>query len=165
MQSPKPYTIYILYHTYLSIENIRWYYLSFSQRLFTMSFPQRLSHNVFLTTSFSQRLYHNVFTTSFTQRLSHNVFLTTSLSQHHSHDFFHTTTFSFSQYHSHNVFLTTSFSQRCHHAVLLYIRPDNVVLTISRYTNNHHLCYIFRRQSFQHLFIRQTRRAPAWFLQ
>ena len=55
------------------------------------------SHNVFLTTAFTQRLAHNIFLpTFFSQRLPHYNFLTTSLSRL-----------------SHNVFLTTSFSHRC----------------------------------------------------
>ena len=41
---------------------------AFSQRFFLT-----MSHNVFITMAFSQRLSHNVFLTTF---LSHNVFLT-----------------------------------------------------------------------------------------
>ena len=49
------------------------------------SFSYRLAHNVFLTTSFSLCLSHNVsLTTSFTQPLSHTVALTYSSSQRHN---------------------------------------------------------------------------------
>ena len=69
-------------------------------------FSQHLSHNVFITTFFSQRLCHIVLTRSFSQRHTHKV-----SSHHHSYNVM--LTISFSQHHSHNVFLTTSFSQRC----------------------------------------------------
>ena len=65
----------------------------------TTSFPQRLSHNVFHITTFLQRISQNVFS----QRLSHNVFLTTYLSKP-----LYTT--SFPERLSYNVFLTTFFS-------------------------------------------------------
>ena len=72
----------------------------FSQRFSSKLLPQRLSHNVFLTMSFPQRLL-------FSQRLSNNAFPTTSFSQRFCHNVFITT--SFSKRLSHNVFPTTSF--------------------------------------------------------
>ena len=59
-----------------------------------------LSYNVFLTTSFLTTSFF--FTTSFSQRLSHNIFLTTS----------------FSQRLSHNVFLTASLFHRCPYIII-----------------------------------------------
>ena len=123
MQSPKPMP-YILFINTISKSKIEGgIFLSFLQRLsynvylttafshyFTKRFfsqrfsskllPQRLSHNVFLTMSFPQRLL-------FSQRLSNNAFPTTSFSQRFCHNVFITT--SFSKRLSHNVFPTTSF--------------------------------------------------------
>ena len=77
MQSPQPMQN-ILYHEYLSIERSR------SKEI---SFLQRLSYNVFLTTSFSQRHSQNVFlTTSFSQRISHSVFFTPLPLYNHPHN-------------------------------------------------------------------------------
>ena len=78
MQSPQPRQN-ILWHEYLSINRSRSKEISFSQRLsynvfLTTSFSQRASHNVFLTTSF-----HNVSLTPLSLHIRpHNVFLTTS---------------------------------------------------------------------------------------
>ena len=49
-----------------------------------VDWKKQVERNIFLTTSFLQRLSHN----SFSQRLSHNVFLTTSFSQRISHSVF-----------------------------------------------------------------------------
>ena len=70
-----------------------------------MSFLQRLSHSYSLTISFPQRLSNNVF-------LSRNVFLPTTFSER-------LLTTSFSEQLSHNAFLTTYFSQRLSHKVYL----------------------------------------------
>ena len=72
---------------------------------------QRLSYNVYLTTTFSQYL---------TKRFSHNYFLNVNLTRSFSNVFL-TMSFPqrllFSQRLSNNVFPTTSFSQRfCHNA-------------------------------------------------
>ena len=53
-------------------------------------FSQRLSYNVFLTTSLKQRLSHNVFiTTPFSQRLFHTVALAYSSTQRSPHNVTH----------------------------------------------------------------------------
>ena len=58
------------------------------QQKYTVQKSQKkdLSHNVSLTTAFTQRLSHNIFRPRFfSQRLSQYYFLTTSLSQRLSH--------------------------------------------------------------------------------
>ena len=81
MQSPQPMQN-ILYHEYLSIK------ISKSKEI---SFSQRLSYNVLLTTCLSQRLSHNVFlknvvlTTYLSQRFSDTVALTYSSTQRSPH--------------------------------------------------------------------------------
>ena len=64
MQSPQPMQN-ILYHEYLSNKRSKSKEISFSQRLsynvLLTTCLSRLSHNVFLKTSFSQRISHNVF--------------------------------------------------------------------------------------------------------
>ena len=83
MQSPQPMQN-ILYHEYLSIKRSKSKEISFSQRLsynvlLTTCLSQRLSHNVFLKTSFSQRICHNVFPTPLPLHIRpHNVVLTAS---------------------------------------------------------------------------------------
>ena len=64
------------------------------------------SWNIFLTTTFLQRLYRNVFlTTSFLQRLYHRLFLTNYFSQRHSQMVFLIValTYSSAQHSPHNV--------------------------------------------------------------
>ena len=117
MQSPKPMQYLLFINTIGGI---------------SLSFLQRLSYNVYLTTTFShyftktffsqrfsskllpQSLFHNVFLTMsfpqrllFSQRLSNNAFPKTSFSQRFCHNVFITT--SFSKRLSHNVFPTMSF--------------------------------------------------------
>ena len=105
MQSPQPMPI-IIYHEYLSIKRSR--------------SKKYLSHNDFLTTSFSQRISYNVvLTPSFAQCISHNVFLTTSFSC-----FF---TKSFSQRFSHNVAHTNSSTQQSPLNVNIYAYFFSVV--------------------------------------
>ena len=83
-----------------------------------ISFTQRLSYNVFFTTSFSQRLSHNVFlTTPFSQGLSHNVFFT-SLPLH---------------IRPHNVVLTTS--QYTRNLSVLYKCPNISKILDPRFLN------------------------------
>ena len=90
---------------------IRWVFIIKTIRSVKLIKSFITTESIFLTTAFSQRVFHNVFLiTSFSQRLSHYVFLTTSFSLRLSHNVFLTTSFSLRL--SHYVFLTTSFPQR-----------------------------------------------------
>ena len=92
----------------------------------TTSISQRLSYNFFLITTFSQW--------SLLQRLSHSDFLTMSfrksfLSKCLSHNYFFST--SISQRLSLNVFIATSFSQCLFQNVFSQHLPHNVLPTTS----------------------------------
>ena len=75
-----------------------------------VDYKKQVKRNIFLTTTFLQRLSHNVFlTTSFSQSLSHNVFPSASFSHRCSHTV---------HIRPHNVVLTTS--QYTRNVSLLY---------------------------------------------
>ena len=77
------------------------------------------SHNVFLTTSYSQRLSHNVFlTTSFSQLFSH-----TSFSQRLSHTS------------SHDVFFSTSCLHSCSTIFVYNVTINYCISNVNRRTD------------------------------